>query len=186
MIVFDSENETSTLWTQTSITTSFTYSGSTSYLGYIYVIGGDYTMDNYKFAFTSELPANEVYIYTNNMSNYSFDLIDNYKIQCIKEKNENVDKNNTITEEIILKILTEKVFIKTFINRDIEYFLDIKNMNFDYIKYNNEDIKEYFLSHKSNIEVLSILVKEKIINLSSLLQFDDFPLDKLIKYLRNF
>ena len=59
-------------------------------------------------------------------------------------------------------------------------------MNFDYIKYNNEDIKEYFLSHKSNIEVLSILVKEKIINLSSLLQFDDFPLDKLIKYLRNF
>ncbi len=115
-----------------------------------------------------------------------FDLIDNYEIQCIKEKDENVNKNNIITEEIILKILTEKVFIKTFINRDIEYFLDIKNMNFDYIKYNNEDIKEYFLSHKSNIEVLSILVKEKIINLSSLLQFDDFPLDKLIKYLRNF
>ena len=96
IIVFDSENETAKLWTQTSTTTSCTYSGSASYLGYIYVIGGNYTMDNYKFAFTSELPANKVYIYTNNISNYSFDLItDQVRIPI---KNVYIGKSNNTAQ----------------------------------------------------------------------------------------
>lgn len=113
-----------------------------------------------------------------------FELIDDCNIQKIKK--EPIKNESIITEEIILKILIEKIFLKTFINRDREFFLDMENMNFDYINYNSADIKEYFSLHKSNIEVLTIFVKEKVINLSSLLQFDDFPLNKLIKYLRDF
>ena len=113
-----------------------------------------------------------------------FNLMDNYNVQTqLKERK---IANDKITEEVVLKILIEKVFIKTFLNRDVETYLDIENINFDYLQYKSSEVKKYYLLYKSNIEILVMFVKEKIINLSSLLQFDDFPITKFIRYLNSF
>ena len=113
-----------------------------------------------------------------------FNLMDSYNIQS-KQVSQRYTSDK-ITEEVVLKILIEKIFLKTFVNRDVENFLDIENMNFDYLQYRSSEVKKYFLLHKSNIEILMMFVKEKIINLSSLLQFDDFPINKFIRYLNGF
>ena len=92
IILFNSENKTSAVLDYSS-SISFQYAGSTSYLDNIYIIGGDYNKNNYTFTFPIDLPTNEVYIYTNDISVYSFDLNDQVSIPI---KNIYIgDSNNT-------------------------------------------------------------------------------------------
>lgn len=160
----------------------------------LYLLEDDSKYTNYSF-FYSDILLNKkdiivkLDIFLNNLLSIKdedlfFNLMDSYDIQS-KQSNQRYSSDK-ITEEVVLKILIEKVFLKTFVNRDVENFLDIENMNFDYLQYRSSEVKKYFLLHKSNIEILMMFVKEKIINLSSLLQFDDFPINKFIRYLNGF
>lgn len=88
-----------------------------------------------------------------------------------------------IDDKILLKILIEKVFIKTFIYRNLEYYIDLKYLNFDYFDYDIEAVKEYYLENKQTIEILMVIFKERIINLTSFLAFEDIPLNKFLKFL---
>ncbi len=160
----------------------------------LYLLEDDSKYTNYSF-FYSDILLNKKDIivkldmFLNNLLSIKdedlfFNLMDSYNIQS-KQVSQRYTSDK-ITEEVVLKILIEKIFLKTFVNRDVENFLDIENMNFDYLQYRSSEVKKYFLLHKSNIEILMMFVKEKIINLSSLLQFDDFPINKFIRYLNGF
>lgn len=98
----------------------------------------------------------------------------------------NIGLYQDINDEIFIKIILEKIFIKTFVNRQAEDYLDPKLFIFDCVKYSNNDIKKYSIENKSNVEISMIIMKEKIINLSSFLQFDDLPLQKFMKYIKSF
>ncbi len=160
----------------------------------LYLLEDESKYTNYNFFYQDLLLnkkeiTNKLDIFLNNLflikdEDDFFNLMDNYNVQTqLKERK---IANDKITEEVVLKILIEKVFIKTFLNRDVETYLDIENINFDYLQYKSSEVKKYYLLHKSNIEILVMFVKEKIINLSSLLQFDDFPITKFIRYLNSF
>ena len=160
----------------------------------LYLLEDETKYTNYNFFYQDLLLnkkeiTNKLDIFLNNLflikdEDDFFNLMDNYNVQTKLKERKIV--NDKITEEVVLKVLIEKVFIKTFLNRDIEGYLDTENINFDYLQYKSSEVKKYFLLHKSNIEILVMFVKEKIINLSSLLQFDDFPITKFIRYLNSF
>ena len=110
------------------------------------------------------------------------ELFDNNNLKYVKlAKNQQAD----IDDEIVIKILFEKIFIKTFVYGDLESYVDLSYLNFDYPKYDIEQIKEYYLKNKQSVEISMMIFKEKIINLTSFLRFDDLPLNKFIKFLNN-
>ena len=110
------------------------------------------------------------------------ELFDNNNLKYVKlAKNQQAD----IDDEIVIKILFEKIFIKTFVYGDLESYVDLSYLNFDYPKYDMEQIKEYYLKNKQSVEISMMIFKEKIINLTSFLRFDDLPLNKFIKFLNN-
>ncbi len=112
----------------------------------------------------------------------TLEFFDNNNLEYIKPvENPKTD----IDDEIVLKILVEKVFIKTFIYRNLEYYIDLTYLNFDYVDYDMEAVKEYYIENKQAIEISMVIFREKIINLTSFIQFDDLPLNKFVKFLNN-
>ena len=98
-----------------------------------------------------------------------------YYINCLNNKD---TLNQTINDDIFIKILFEKIFIKTFITKDSEYYLDLSYLNFDYIKYDNESIENYYKNNTGNLQLSLVILKEKIISLLSFLQFDNISINK--------
>ena len=74
IIIFDSENETCEYLTSVS-SVSFEYSGACIFGNNVYLLGGYYNKNNYTYNITFDLPANNVYIFIDNSSKYSFELI---------------------------------------------------------------------------------------------------------------
>lgn len=107
----------------------------------------------------------------------------------IKDHNNLLKPNNKvkkeITDEAVFKIIFEKIFIKTCVPTAVEYYVDFNFLNFDYAKYDMNEVENYLMDNKDIFEISITILKEKIINLSSLLQFEDMPLAKFIKILNN-
>ena len=95
------------------------------------------------------------------------------------------DYESNITEEILLKIIFEKIFIKTYISRSVEYYIDLKLLNFDCTKYSINAVKEYFSKNRGIFEISLVISKEKLISISSFLQIENLPLNKFMKFLNN-
>ncbi len=108
-------------------------------------------------------------------------FLEENSLNCIKTK---VNTNKVIDDDVAIKILFEKIFIKSFISKDSEYYIDLSYLNFEYQKYSIKSIEEYYLNNVENVRVSLMIIKEKIISLSSFLQFDDISISK--KHIKQF
>lgn len=102
--------------------------------------------------------------------------------------NENIllTSNNSETEintTIFGKILIEKLMIKLFQYRNLKTYID--NINLDYANYKTDFLSNYYLKNKEDIEIILLLLKEKINNLICFLELDNLTPAKLKKYLTN-
>ena len=57
------------------------------------------------------------------------------------------------------------------------------NLNLDYLKYDDEFLKEYYNKNKDDIEILFLLFKEKIENFVAFLNGENLTDEKIKKYL---
>ena len=90
--------------------------------------------------------------------------------------------NKIIEDNLIIKILIEKLLIKLYMVNNVEVYIDLKYLNFDYLKYESEYLKEYFIQNKNTLELSCMLIKEKLINVASFLGLENSTFDKLSKY----
>ena len=72
--------------------------------------------------------------------------------------------------------------IDLFQYRNLKTYVD--NLNFDYLNYDINFLKSYYSKNKEDIEILLLLLKEKINNLICFLEFDNLTTVKLKKYLQ--
>lgn len=116
-----------------------------------------------------------------NNDNSIGELLKNNKLDSSKSlKTLKTEVNNSV----VLKIIFEKIFLKSFVDRASEFYLNFKYLNFDYIDYDMKSVEEYCLGNFENIKVSMMIMKEKVISLSSFLQFDGISLDK--KHIQEF
>lgn len=147
--------------------------------------------DNYNFFFDDIILnkkniLDKIRLFISNMPDiqnisYIKDFLENNSIGFIKQSRI-VDKD--VDDVLISKILFEKTFIKSFVNNSSEYYLDLKYLNFDYLKYDMKAVEEYCLNNIENTKISLMIMKEKLISLSSFLQFDDISLNK--KHIQQF
>ena len=90
-----------------------------------------------------------------------------------------------VDHDIASKILIEKVFISSIVDRTCEEYFTLPLYNFEYKKYEKRAIIEYILSNKNELDMNYLLIKERVINLQSLLRFDDISVTRLIRSLNN-
>ena len=91
------------------------------------------------------------------------------------------EKKIEISNSVFCKILLEKLMIKLFQYRFYKEYLD--NLNLDYLKYDDEFLKEYYNKNKDDIEILFLLFKEKIENFIAFLNGENLTDEKIKKYL---
>jgi len=164
-----------------------------------------FLLDNILFKINSEnfLFKNDIFefIYEDIISNKINILSDLKNIFSnfpnIKNKNETlnlIDENILITahnnkfetdinKTIFGKILIEKLMIKLFQYRNLKTYID--NLNIDYVNYDTDFLKNFYLKNEEDIEILLLLLREKLNNLISILELDNLTSIKLKKYLQN-
>ncbi|HSQ97801.1 MAG TPA: hypothetical protein VLL98_03735 [Rickettsiales bacterium] len=81
------------------------------------------------------------------------------------------------------KVIIEKLMIRLFQYRDLKAYTD--NINLAYTNYKADFLKNYYLTNKEDIEILLLLLKEKINSLIALFELNDLNSSKLKKYLEN-
>lgn len=94
-----------------------------------------------------------------------------------------INSKEEITRTTFGKILVEKIMIKLFQYRDLKAYTD--NLKLDYTDYSIEFLKNYYLNNKEDIEILLLLIKEKLNNLATLFELESLTSSKLQKYLEN-
>lgn len=109
------------------------------------------------------------------------------EISKLIEENNLLAFNNKLksdmTRTIFGKILIEKLMINLFQYRNLKVYID--NLNLDYVDYDIKFLKDYYLKNKEDLEILLLLLKEKINNLICFLEFDNLTPIKLKRYLEN-
>jgi hypothetical protein len=91
------------------------------------------------------------------------------------------NSNNKISRAIFGKVLIEKIMINLFHYRYLKTYVD--NLNLDYANYDRKYLKNYYTENKEDIEILLLLLREKISNLISFLELDALNSNKLKRYL---
>ncbi|MDD2840047.1 MAG: hypothetical protein PHY80_02865 [Rickettsiales bacterium] len=94
----------------------------------------------------------------------------------------NKNSETDITRTIFGKILIEKLMIKLFQYRSLKTYTD--NLNLGYLNYKTDFLKNYYSKNEEDIEILFLLLKEKINNLICFLEFENLTPNKLKKYLQ--
>lgn len=97
------------------------------------------------------------------------------------------DKNlkTVLDDDIFLKILIEKIFMQTFVSRNLEHYIDLLDINFDCGNYSLEAIKKYYLENQRTCEILTTMLREKMTNLTSFLGLDDLSVNDFATFLKN-
>ena len=106
-----------------------------------------------------------------------FETILNEEILLPKFK----EKKTEISNSVFFFFFLEKLMIKLSQYRFYKEYLN--NLNLDYLKYDDEFLKEYYSKNKDDLEILFLLFKEKIENFVSFLNSENLTDEKIKKYL---
>ncbi|MDR2527323.1 MAG: hypothetical protein LBC92_05620 [Rickettsiales bacterium] len=90
--------------------------------------------------------------------------------------------NVELTFDIIYKILLEKIIISLFMEDNLYSLLKIVDVNFTYRLFKEDNIIKY-LNDIHNLDMLFLILKEKMKNIVNILEFESITPIKLIQYL---